>query len=108
MRLILHAGTHKTGTTSIQAALAENRRWLSERGFVYPQLSFCSRSHNGFAHRLALAGKGESLRLELQRAVAGGHAAIMSAEEVSVDTRNWEALANDDYWERRRHYLQKL
>ena len=36
MRLILHAGTHKTGTTSIQKVLADNRDWLRERGLIYP------------------------------------------------------------------------
>ena len=36
MRLILHAGTHKTGTTSIQKVLADNREWLRERGLIYP------------------------------------------------------------------------
>ena len=35
-RLILHAGTPKTGTTSLQVHLASNRERLAELGFWYP------------------------------------------------------------------------
>ena len=35
-RLVLHIGTHKTGTTSIQKALARNRDVLAARGVLYP------------------------------------------------------------------------
>lgn len=36
VRLVLHAGTHKTGTTSIQKALASNRAIDRARGLFYP------------------------------------------------------------------------
>ncbi|MDF2378118.1 MAG: hypothetical protein P1U81_17905 [Verrucomicrobiales bacterium] len=36
-RLILHVGTEKTGTTSIQNLLAVNRKRLREEGFLFPQ-----------------------------------------------------------------------
>lgn len=36
MRLFLHVGTHKTGTTSIQTFAARNRSTLYERGLYYP------------------------------------------------------------------------
>jgi hypothetical protein len=35
-RLILHIGTHKTGTTSIQRGLSRNRERLKEAGIWYP------------------------------------------------------------------------
>ena len=35
-KLILHAGVHRTGTTSIQKYLAANRPALAAQGFVYP------------------------------------------------------------------------
>lgn len=35
-RLILHAGTHKTGTTAIQQFAVKNRIALHERGLIYP------------------------------------------------------------------------
>lgn len=37
-RLILHAGTPKTGTTSLQFFLNENREKLAEKGFWYPKV----------------------------------------------------------------------
>lgn len=38
MRVILHIGTEKTGTTSIQAALNADRRALKAKGILYPSL----------------------------------------------------------------------
>lgn len=37
MRLILHVGTHKTGTSSIQAFLEANREGLRAAGYHYPR-----------------------------------------------------------------------
>jgi hypothetical protein len=36
-RIVLHIGTHKTGTTTIQATLAANRRPLARCGIIYPK-----------------------------------------------------------------------
>lgn len=36
-QLFLHIGTQKTGTSSIQSALAANRGLLSQHGFCYPE-----------------------------------------------------------------------
>lgn len=38
-KVILHVGTHKTGTTSIQAALAASRPALQAAGILYPDVS---------------------------------------------------------------------
>ncbi|MCB1844598.1 MAG: hypothetical protein KDI09_16675 [Halioglobus sp.] len=38
-RIIVHAGLSKTGSTSIQRNCARHRRWLAERGIVYPVLT---------------------------------------------------------------------
>lgn len=38
MKLILHIGTEKTGSTSIQQALAADREALAARGILYPRL----------------------------------------------------------------------
>ncbi len=35
-RLLLHIGTHKTGTTTLQSLLAKNRDRLADRGICYP------------------------------------------------------------------------
>ncbi len=36
MTLVIHAGIHRTGTTSLQRFLAENRAALAGRGVGYP------------------------------------------------------------------------
>jgi hypothetical protein len=113
VRLILHAGTHKTGTTSIQRALSAHRPWLRERGYIYPEFPDSILNHNQFAHRLALADDGglDPLRAELRNVAVPGHAVILSAEEFSariVAERHWEGFDRADYWERRRAYLDRL
>jgi len=113
MRLILHVGTHKTGTTSIQAALADNRRWLAERGYIFPPLCGSLRSHNEFAHRIALANPAalEELRSILLSGSDPDRTTVVSAEEISAriaGTRDWEGFDKDDYWDRRLDYLERL
>lgn len=39
MKLILHIGTHKTGTTAIQRFLSQNRSQLLDIGYYYPKYS---------------------------------------------------------------------
>jgi uncharacterized small protein (DUF1192 family) len=47
-RAILHIGTEKTGTTTLQHFLATNRAALAARGWVYPR--FCGeKNHTGLA-----------------------------------------------------------
>ncbi len=113
MRLILHVGTHKTGTTSIQTALASNRRWLAERGYIFPPLCVRRRSHNEFAHGIALAKPAllEELRTNLLSRSGPDRTTIISAEEMSVriaGTRDWEGYNKKDYWDRRLEYLERL
>jgi hypothetical protein len=44
-QIILHIGTHKTGTTSLQAALGENRQALKKQGSEYYTGSFTPNNH---------------------------------------------------------------
>lgn len=53
MKLFIHIGAHKTGTTSIQMAMADSGPALAEAGFVYPR---CAWYHHA-QHRLAFALK---------------------------------------------------
>ncbi|QYX56870.1 hypothetical protein K1T73_00155 [Roseovarius sp. SCSIO 43702] len=46
-RLVLHIGTHKTGTTTVQNALHANREALAAHGVLYPDLSPHT-GHHGF------------------------------------------------------------
>jgi hypothetical protein len=44
-KLILHVGTHKTGTTTIQDTFALNREFLAEKGIVFPQIGNANGQH---------------------------------------------------------------
>ncbi len=110
MRLVLHAGTHKTGTTSIQSSLAENRDWLRERGYVYPSLGPVG--HNEFAYRLSRVKPDgvETLHAELMSVADPGRVLVLSAEEFSthlVGAKQWR-FDKHDYWDLRRDYLKRL
>jgi hypothetical protein len=108
--VILHAGTHKTGTTSIQAALARNRHWLHERGYVYPRLRDGGHNHNELAHKLARAERVNlDVRSELE--AASGDTLILSAEEfwgITARHEDWEEFCRPDYWQRRTEHLRRL
>ncbi len=106
--MILHVGTHKTGTTSIQKALEQNRNWLQERGYVYPSLGRLHH-HNVIAQRLALNGQTDDVRSALGQ--VSGHTLILSAEEFWGMTRNdedWNEYCRPDYWQRRVEYLKRV
>lgn len=44
-KLILHVGTHKTGTTTIQDTFALNRQFLAEEGLIFPQIGHENGQH---------------------------------------------------------------
>jgi hypothetical protein len=115
MRLILHAGTHKTGTTSIQKVLADNRDWLRKRGLIYPNGGsfFGGMSHHKFSHALTnseACGAEQAKRfIDAVRAKAGPNDTVLiSAEPIyrHVYGRDrWHGLAGDEYWLGRQRYL---
>jgi hypothetical protein len=60
MRVFLHIGSHKTGTTAIQEFASNNSAWLRARGLLYPSFDLIGgtreRSHLGMVNRIAAAG----------------------------------------------------
>jgi hypothetical protein len=48
--LIFHVGTHKTGTTSIQTMMQDNRDYFEEQGILFPR---SGQVRNGGQHNLA-------------------------------------------------------
>lgn len=56
MRVLLHIGAHKTGTTSIQSTMMHSTGALTERGLLYPRCCWAFSGH----HRLAYAMKGKA------------------------------------------------
>ncbi len=66
MTFILHVGTHKTGTTSIQHFFRKNDKLLRERGIWYPNYNIINKAkryaHHEVAH--AIAGKSKNISFE--------------------------------------------
>ncbi len=89
-RLVLHIGTHKTATTTIQNWLARHRRALGRTGFVYPDLGPIT-GHHGLAMQwldlpaiFALPGGPEAAWERIARHHAASDATvILSSEEFS-------------------------
>ena len=48
--LIFHVGTHKTGTTSIQTMMQDNRDYFLEQGILFPR---AGQVRNGGQHNIA-------------------------------------------------------
>lgn len=46
MKLILHLGMPKTGSTSIQTFMAQNRDNLLALGVLYPKVNISTNNHN--------------------------------------------------------------
>jgi hypothetical protein len=117
---LVHGGTHKTGTTTVQHVMAARRADLAASGFLYPPIGAEGRDHNALAHRLATCGEEQlgALADELLRAAAELHPVhaeadtlVISAEELSTRIGNadpWAGFDQGDYWEQRRHFLSRL
>ncbi|WP_156100378.1 hypothetical protein [Thioalkalivibrio sp. ALJ1] len=113
MRLVLHAGTHKTATTSLQRALHDNVSWLRASGVEYAQFSDCKRSHNMLAHRLAqvLPAEVADVQHEIMRQAERADVLVLSAEEFSVRAlgkEHWHGFGRVDHREKRLRYLDRL
>lgn len=84
MKLILHAGSHKTATTSIQHFCAVNRKALEAHGFYYPRNTSSSYVFNFLASDIAL-GRIDKTTAFLEKVrrdaeVRGCHTVLLSAE----------------------------
>ena len=62
-RLVMHIGTHKTGTTTLQHVLCENAEMLRSRGIDFPLLSanpeFSPKNHSSLARSTTRAARGD-------------------------------------------------
>ena len=117
-RLIIHVGTHKTGTTSIQAYLAANRDALAASGVLYPDATrFFGRNpevHHNLANALA---RGEDpfpkpllrFREHLGARLADHDAVILSSEQFYRHLIPREKPADAaELWARRDAYLARM
>jgi hypothetical protein len=115
MTLVVHIGTHKTGTTAIQRFAAEHRKTLARRGLWYPSYAEIGlrghyRGHHDFAH--AIAGIGKRMSLDdakrfaelIRNRLRPDETVLISAEPIYR-----HVLPEDnDYWARREAYVRRL
>lgn len=115
MRKIVHIGTHKTATTSLQAALYANRESLSRQGLVYPDLTRWSMRQWAGHHMLAKAladdpQTGAALTKEIVAdAEAGakpGDTLLISSEQYF--RHNIAESGNDDERTRRENFVRLM
>jgi hypothetical protein len=87
-RIIVHAGIHKTGTTSLQVALSRIRPQLKERRIRYPQLEVPGgvRAHHALARGLAAERPEDDPVIAdfLDRCRAFGGTMVVSSERFSI------------------------
>ena len=117
MNLILHAGTHKTGTTTIQHFLHSNRTLLLERGYYYLEEferdGGLRKNHHQFAVSVAL-GREKKINSAfdlLQENSRDGTSAIVSSESFCCDVyaaKGWEVLGLPNPFELKDQYLSGL
>lgn len=119
-RVLIHAGTHKTGTTSIQAVLSEHRKELDRQGLVYPDLKPYLGGGRNAHHRLAHALVGldraslEAAQPLVDHVKAGarpGDTILFSSEAFYRHVhgvKSWRSVSDDDYWPLRTRYLSNL
>jgi hypothetical protein len=111
-RLLIHAGIHRTGSTSLQRFLADNRAALAARGVAYPGEE---RNHQGLAWALK---RGESRAAEVLALVeaalaeTGAELVVLSGEDFAIltdlgwlrevaarhETRTVFYLRRQDHW----------
>jgi len=111
MTLVIHAGIHRTGTTSLQRTLARNRGALLAQGVAYPGEEA---SHQPLAWSLLRrqSGPGEVLGIVEAARAAGAARVILSGEDFAihedlgwlaavaarVETRAVLYLRRQDHW----------
>jgi hypothetical protein len=88
-RLVLHLGDHKTGSTSIQSALASGQVEVDGVRLCYPMGPFRRNHHNMLARSLRQAARRQTQTLDLadyatEIRAAGADVTILSAEAFEV------------------------
>ena len=115
MRCILHIGTEKTGSTSLQTALSVNREHLSERGIFYSKAAgrlnsralaaaFCQYSSDDYLTRLGIQDTTQhiswrnnlldNIREEVVTAQTGHDTFLLSSEHFSSRLVSEEQIAS--------------
>lgn len=121
-RLILHIGTHKTATTSIQRFLRHHQAALADRGVFYPDYSLVGRkphyAHLGMVNALSGRHKNYPRELaerffrEVRKRVNDYDVTVISGEpfyrHVENDPKDDPYYAPEEYWSRREAYIARM
>ncbi len=115
MKLVLHIGTHKTATTSIQHFCALNHAALRRCGYYFPRTGLSAYVANSLASGLA-HGKEAEVAAFLRKArgdaaKAGCHTIVLSAESFYAMTAFFidiNSRPRDDYWVSERRLIEKM
>ncbi|MFA6900009.1 MAG: hypothetical protein WC256_07355 [Desulfurivibrionaceae bacterium] len=115
MKIVLHIGTHKTGTSALQSFCGLNREALLDRGVFYPKLANKSNSFNFLAARIAFSQADEVRRFfaEAVKAAQRAHVGtiLVSGESFYAMTSLFYRLYDrpcGDYWEHERRCVAAL
>lgn len=95
MTVYLHAGTTKTGTTTIQRFLADNRGWMAGQGFVVPEVAGAA-NHTKLAAYALAPDQQKPVRREL---------GLNTPEEVEAFRAGFRGAFARAVGDRRRNYL---
>lgn len=84
MRVVLHIGTNKTGTSAIQGFLHYNPQYLAELGFIYPLTGRAGTPHHANLAHVAQTSPNDLpllvSQIEKEAKDAGAHSVIISSE----------------------------
>lgn len=84
MKVIIHAGIHRTGTTSLQGFLSGNRQALAGHGIHYPGEA---RNHQPLCWAINRGDAGAEDIRRLAAEGAGGRSLLLSAEDFCTHTK---------------------
>ena len=100
MKLLLHLGTHKTATSSLQLFLRRNDKLLENQGIYYPVPPGGKKNFNNVADKLASGYVQETIKIfqELYRVASkkGLHHVVISAESFYAMTNFYCNHLNED------------
>jgi hypothetical protein len=121
MRVILHGGTHKTGTKTLQHCLFANRKALADAGVAYPPLNapaefnYLAQAFTGVGvlHRGYPITPDQAVATveHAARSIGNSGTVIVSAEDLSaccLGMRLWQGLDRPDFRDLQRDYLAKI
>lgn len=111
MRILLHAGSHKTGTSTIQNVLDRHRDALRSVGLVYPDarpvFGGSHAAHHPLAHAVADPDDGPLVRrfvAQAEEQARPNDVILLSAEPIYRHT----VSEGGGWWDRHAAYLERL